>query len=105
MENIIEAQNLAKIYGENPLEVRALDGVNLAIKRGEAVSVMGPSGSGKTTLLNMLGALDKPTSGEVVLDGPGEDRFHLPGLLSCSHLECARECFGADHSLGNQYLS
>ncbi|KKW05876.1 MAG: ABC-type antimicrobial peptide transport system, ATPase component [candidate division CPR1 bacterium GW2011_GWC1_49_13] len=69
MENIIEAQNLAKIYGENPLEVRALDGVNLAIKRGEAVSVMGPSGSGKTTLLNMLGALDKPTSGEVVLDG------------------------------------
>ena len=69
MENIIEAQNLAKIYGEKPLEVRALDGVNLAIKRGEAVSVMGPSGSGKTTLLNMLGALDKPTSGEVVLDG------------------------------------
>jgi putative ABC transport system ATP-binding protein len=68
-EEIIKAEGLTKIYGEGKREVRALDGVNLSVGRGEFLVVMGPSGSGKTTLLNMLGVLDKPSWGEVVLDG------------------------------------
>jgi ABC-type lipoprotein export system ATPase subunit len=67
-EIIVETRELAKIYGDGA-EVRALDGVSLQIARGEFVSVMGPSGSGKSTLLNMLGALDRPTSGQVLVNG------------------------------------
>lgn len=65
---LIETRNLTRIYGDGE-EIRALDGVDLNIEAGELVSVMGPSGSGKSTLLNMLGALDKPTVGEVFIDG------------------------------------
>jgi putative ABC transport system ATP-binding protein len=65
---VVEAVDLTRIYG-NAVEVRALDGVNLRIGRGELVAVMGPSGSGKSTLLNMIGALDRPTSGRVLVDG------------------------------------
>jgi len=65
---IVETHDLTKIYGDGA-EVRALDGVNLAVRRGEMVAVMGPSGSGKSTLLNMLGALDRPSSGRVLVDG------------------------------------
>lgn len=65
---LVETHNLTKIYG-NGDEVVALDHVTLAIARGEFVAVMGPSGSGKSTLLNMLGALDRPTSGQVIVDG------------------------------------
>jgi len=66
---LIEAKNLTKIYGKGDLAVKALDNINLEIKKGEFIGIMGPSGSGKTTLLNMLGALDKPTSGEIIIDG------------------------------------
>ncbi len=65
---IIKTHNLTKIYGDGT-EVRALDDVNIHIRRGEYLTVMGPSGSGKSTLLNMLGALDKPTKGQVFIDG------------------------------------
>ena len=65
---IVETQNLTKIYG-NGYQVRALDGVSLCVHAGEFVAVVGPSGSGKSTLLNMIGALDRPTSGEVIIDG------------------------------------
>jgi len=65
---IIETKNLVKLYG-NGAQVRALDSVNLQIAAGEFVSVMGPSGSGKSTLLNMLGALDRPTDGQVLIEG------------------------------------
>ena len=65
---IVETHNLTKVYG-NGYQVRALDGVNLCVHAGEFVAVVGPSGSGKSTLLNMIGALDRPTSGEVVIDG------------------------------------
>ena len=70
MENeaIVETRDLIKIYG-NGAEVCALDGVNMRIVRGEFVSVMGPSGSGKSTLLNMVGALDRPTGGHVLVNG------------------------------------
>jgi putative ABC transport system ATP-binding protein len=66
---ILKAEGLTKVYGDGRVEVRALDGVDLSVEKGEFLVVMGPSGSGKTTLLNALGALDKPSWGEVVLDG------------------------------------
>lgn len=68
MDILVKTINLTKIYGKGELAVKALDNVNLEIKRGEFLAIVGPSGSGKTTLLNMIGALDKPTSGEVILD-------------------------------------
>jgi len=67
-EVIVETRDLVKIYGDGA-EVRALDGVNMRVARGEFISVMGPSGSGKSTLLNMIGALDRPTSGKVLVNG------------------------------------
>jgi ABC-type lipoprotein export system ATPase subunit len=67
-EYLIETRELTKIYGDGE-EIRALDGVNLQVAPGELIAVMGPSGSGKSTLLNMIGALDKPTSGQVFIDG------------------------------------
>ncbi len=65
---LIQTENLTKIYTEGEVEVRALDGVNLSIDRGEFVSVVGTSGSGKSTLLHLLGGLDIPTSGKVFID-------------------------------------
>jgi lipoprotein-releasing system ATP-binding protein len=65
---IIEIRDLTKIYGDG-VEIRALDGVNLNIERGEFIAIVGPSGSGKSTLLNQIGILDTPTSGTILLDG------------------------------------
>lgn len=66
---VISASNIKKIYKMGEVEVRALDGVDLCINRGEVISVMGPSGSGKSTLMNILGCLDHPTEGQYYLDG------------------------------------
>jgi len=68
-KTILQTTDLVKIFAEGtPLEVHALRGVNLAIEQGEIVAIMGPSGCGKTTLLNMIGGLDKPTSGTVIIN-------------------------------------
>lgn len=66
---ILKTQNLTKIYGSDETKVYALDNVNLKISTGEFVSIVGTSGSGKSTLLNMLGGLDRPSSGNVFVDG------------------------------------
>jgi len=65
---VIETRDLTRVYGDGQ-EIRALDGVTLTVKQGEFITVMGPSGSGKSTLLNMIGALDAPTSGQVLVNG------------------------------------
>ncbi|MGN0395277.1 MAG: ABC transporter ATP-binding protein [Coprococcus sp.] len=72
---ILQAKDLKKIYGSDGNAVRALDGVNLSVEKGDFVAIVGTSGSGKSTLLHMLGGLDRPTSGTVIVDG--KDIFSL----------------------------
>jgi putative ABC transport system ATP-binding protein len=72
----LEARAVTKVFGEGPAAVHALRGVDAAVRAGELLAIMGPSGSGKSTLLHVLGALERPTGGEVLLDGRRYD--HLP---------------------------
>lgn len=69
MAPLVELQDLSKVYGSGEAEVRALDGLDLTIGRGEFVAVMGPSGSGKSTAMNIVGYLDTPSSGRYLFDG------------------------------------
>jgi putative ABC transport system ATP-binding protein len=73
--NIIELRNLIKTYHVGETEVRALRGVSYAIGRGDFLAIMGPSGSGKSSLMNILGCLDRPTSGEYILEGEEVSKF------------------------------
>jgi putative ABC transport system ATP-binding protein len=72
---VIQAENLTKVYKMGQVEVHALNGLSINISRGEVVSIMGPSGSGKSTLMNIIGCLDRPTSGEYILDGETVSRL------------------------------
>lgn len=78
---ILQAMDLKKYYGEGEAQVKALDGVSLSVDRGEFVSIVGTSGSGKSTLLHMLGGLDNPTSGKIIIDD--KDISELKGDALC----------------------
>lgn len=69
MEPILQTIDLKKYYGVEPNMVKALDGISLSVEPGEFIAIVGTSGSGKSTLLHMIGGLDKPTSGSVIIDG------------------------------------
>lgn len=73
--NLLEVRNICKTYGSGETAVNALKNVSFSVSKGEFVAIVGESGSGKTTLLNMLGALDTPTSGKVLIDG--KDTFSM----------------------------
>jgi len=77
---IIELRNVWKIYQMGDVEVIALSGLNLAVRVGEFISIMGPSGSGKSTAMNMIGALDIPTKGQILLEGQDISQFSESGL-------------------------
>lgn len=74
--NILETTELKKYYGKEPDITKALDGISLTVEKGEFVAIVGTSGSGKTTLLNMIGGLDNPTSGKVVINGKDISKFN-----------------------------
>ncbi len=75
LDSSIRTDDLGKVYESGPIKYVALKGVNLNIRRGEFVAIVGPSGSGKTTLLNLLGTIDRPSSGEIYLDGQPVSRL------------------------------
>jgi len=72
----VQARNVSKIFKREAFEVRALDDVSIDISAGEFMALMGPSGSGKTTLLNMIAAIDRPTSGELLVQNQNIFRFN-----------------------------
>jgi putative ABC transport system ATP-binding protein len=78
---IIEIRNISKIYNETEIEVRAVNNVSLEFSEGEFAAIVGPSGSGKTTLLNLIGGLDVPTSGEIIVDGTNLSKLKSSQLI------------------------
>ena len=89
--SILQTENLTKIYGDGENAVHALRGINLAVEKGEFTAIVGTSGSGKSTLLHMLGGLDRPTTGKVMVDAlrgaaydlsPPQDRLRFPVVQS-----------------------
>ena len=76
MEKIVELKNVSKVYNTGEKEFKALDGVNLAINKGEFVVILGPSGAGKSTLLNLIGGMDTPTEGSIKIDGEEISKYN-----------------------------
>ena len=76
MEKIVELKNVSKSYKIGEKEFKALNSINLSIKKGELVVILGPSGAGKSTLLNLIGGMDSPTSGEVIIDGENISNYN-----------------------------
>jgi putative ABC transport system ATP-binding protein len=87
MTYIIETQELVKEYKQGGATLKVLDKINLKIESGEFMAIMGPSGSGKSTLLNMLGALDRPTSGKVIINGKDIAKFNDDQLANLRNKE------------------
>ncbi len=79
---IIATRNIRKVYGMGEIQVKALDGVDIQIDRGEMVAIMGPSGSGKSTLMNILGCLDRPTEGQYILAGTDVSKMNKAQLAA-----------------------
>jgi len=82
METVIDAHEITKVYNENSIPVHAVNGVHLHIGRGEFIALVGPSGSGKTTLLNIIGGLDHPTTGQVIINGTDITRMRDNQLIN-----------------------
>src|SRR5437016_10490930 len=72
---VVQARNVSKVFKRDAFEVKALDDVSIEISGGEFLALMGPSGSGKTTLLNMIAAIDRPTAGELLVQGENVFRY------------------------------
>ena len=79
---VIDIMNVQKIYDETEVAVRAVDGVTLSFDEAEFAAIVGPSGSGKTTLLNLIGGLDSPTSGEIIIDGTNLSKLKSSELIN-----------------------
>jgi putative ABC transport system ATP-binding protein len=82
METLVEIDNVRKVYKRDAFEVPVLNGVTLAVPRGDFLALMGPSGSGKTTLLNLIAGIDRPTAGRIIVDGKEISRFSETQLAS-----------------------
>lgn len=78
--NIVECADVVKIYQQGKVEVTALNGITLSVAKGGFVAIAGPSGSGKTTMLNLIGGLDKPTSGSIMVDGNAYEKMNQSQL-------------------------
>ena len=79
MAKIVELKNVTKVYKTGEREFHALDGVDLSIEKGKFVVILGPSGAGKSTLLNLIGGMDIPTTGQVIVDGEDISKTDLVG--------------------------
>ncbi len=86
MTTVVEMKNVAKYFGEGSSKVKALDGVDLTIHEGEFVAIVGPSGSGKSTMMNLIGCLDRPTSGKVKIAGEDLSKLNDKKLTSLRNL-------------------
>lgn len=78
---VIDIKNITKIYNDSEIKVHAVNGIDLSFQEGEFAAIVGPSGSGKTTLLNMLGGLDKPSSGEITINGTNINTLSASKLI------------------------
>ncbi len=78
---VLEIKNVSKIYNESEIQVNAVNGVTLDFQEAEFAAIVGPSGSGKTTLLNLIGGLDDPTSGEIIIDGTDLSKLKSSKLI------------------------
>ena len=75
MEKIVELKNVSKVYKIGDNEFKALDNIDLSLNKGEMIVVLGPSGAGKSTLLNLIGGMDTPTNGDVIIDGENISKY------------------------------
>ena len=76
MEKIVELKNVSKVYKIGDTEFKALDNIDLSLNKGEMIVILGPSGAGKSTLLNLMGGMDIPTNGEVIIDGENISKYN-----------------------------